>query len=86
MSALRRYFYLTSAVLSGASLVFRDLTLKGFWLSKWFRDASAEQRGAVFAELGQMLAEGSLSARIQAVFSIDEIKTAVATAVAAVTR
>jgi NADPH:quinone reductase-like Zn-dependent oxidoreductase len=68
--------------LSGASLVFRDLTLKGFWLAKWFNDASAEQRGAVFAELGQMLAKGSLSARIQATYSIDEIKTAVAAAAA----
>ena len=52
--------------LSGASLVFRDITLRGFWLAKWYRDASAEQRGAVFAELGQMIAEGSLSARVQA--------------------
>jgi len=68
--------------LSGASLVFRDLTLRGFWLAKWFRDASAEQRGAVFTELGQMLAEGSLSARIQATYSLDEIKTAVAAAAA----
>lgn len=66
--------------LSGASLVFRDLTLRGFWLANWYREASAEQRGAVFAELGRMLAEGSLSARIQASYPIDQIKTAVATA------
>ncbi len=68
--------------LSGVSLVFRDLTLRGFWLAKWYRDASAEQRGAVFAKLGQMLAEGSLFARIQASYGIDEIKTAVAAAAA----
>ena len=68
--------------LSGASLVFRDLTLKGFWLAKWYGDASAGERAAVFAELGQMLAEGSLSARVQASYSIDQIKTAVAVAAA----
>jgi len=68
--------------LSGASLVFRDLTLRGFWLAKWFRDASAQERGAVFAQLGQMLAEGSLSARIQASYPIDDIKLAVAAAAA----
>ena len=68
--------------LSGASLVFRDITLRGFWLTKWYRDASVEQRGAVFAELGQMIAEGSLYARVQASYSIDQIKTAVATAAA----
>ncbi len=68
--------------LSGASLVFRDITLRGFWLAKWYKDASAEQRGAVFHELGQMIAEGSLTARVQASYSIDQIKTAVAVAAA----
>lgn len=68
--------------LSGASLVFRDLTLRGFWLAKWFSDASADERGAVFAQLGQMLAEGSLSARIQASYPLDDIKLAVAAAAA----
>ena len=67
---------------SGVSLVFRDLTLTGFWLASWFRDASVEQRGAVFAELGKMIAEGSLSARVQASYPIDQIKKAVAVAAA----
>jgi len=66
--------------LSGASLVFRDLTLKGFWLATWYKNASAEERGALFAELGQMIAEGSLSARVQATYPIEEIRKAVAVA------
>lgn len=66
--------------LSGASLVFRDLTLKGFWLATWYKTASAEKRGAVFAELGQMIAEGSLSARVQATYPIDKISKAIAVA------
>jgi len=65
---------------SGASLVFRDLTLRGFWLAKWYAEASAKQRTAVFAELGQMIAEGSLYARVQASYPIDQIKKAVAVA------
>jgi len=68
--------------LSGASLVFRDITLRGFWLARWYREASAEQRGEVFADLGQMIAEGSLSARVQASYPIDEIQKAVAVAAA----
>ncbi len=68
--------------LSGTSLVFRDLTLRGFWLAKWYRDVSAERRVAVFSELGQMIAGGSLSARVQASYSIDQIKKAVAVAAA----
>lgn len=68
--------------LSGGSLVFRDLTLRGFWLAKWYQDASAEKRGAIFAELEQMLADGSLSARIQASYPIDQIRKAIAVAAA----
>jgi trans-2-enoyl-CoA reductase len=68
--------------LSGASLVFRDLTLRGFWLATWYKEASAEQRGVVFAKLGQMIAEGSLSARIQAAYPIEKISKAVAVAAA----
>jgi len=68
--------------LSGASLVFRDLTLRGFWLAKWYREASAEQSGTMFAELGQMIADGSLSARVQTSYPIDQIKKAVAVAAA----
>ena len=66
--------------LSGASLVFRDLSLRGFWLATWYKNASAEKRGAVFAELGQMIAEGSLSARVQASYPIEEISKAIAVA------
>lgn len=69
--------------LSGASLVFRDLTLRGFWLAKWYRETSPEQQNVVFTELGQMMTDGSLSARVQASYSIDKIKKAVAVAAAA---
>lgn len=68
---------------SGASLVFRDLTLKGFWLANWYRCATVQQRGDVFSELGQMISEGSLSARVQAVYPIDQVKKAIAVAAAA---
>lgn len=68
--------------LSGASLVFRDLTLRGFWLATWYNNASAEKRGALFMQLGQMIAEGSLSARVQAVYPVEEISKAVAVAAA----
>ncbi len=66
--------------LSGVSLVFRDITLKGFWLARWYREVSAEQRVAVFTELGQMIANGSLFARVQASYPVACIKEAVAAA------
>jgi mitochondrial enoyl-[acyl-carrier protein] reductase / trans-2-enoyl-CoA reductase len=68
--------------ISPASFVFRDITLRGFWLSKWFTGATPEQRMAVFGEVAQLITRGVLKSRIQATYSIDQIKEAVAAAVA----
>ncbi len=63
-----------------ASFVFRDITLKGFWLAKWFRDASREAQRALYAELTQLVASGALHARIHATYPVDRIQAAVAAA------
>ena len=67
---------------SPASFVFRDVTLRGFWLAKWFKNAMPEQRMAVFGEIAQLIASGKLKSRIQATYSIDQIKDAVGAAAA----
>jgi trans-2-enoyl-CoA reductase len=67
---------------SPASFVFRDVTLRGFWLAQWFRKAAPEQRIAVFGEIAQLIASGKLKSRIQATYGIDRIKEAVGTAAA----
>ncbi len=69
-------------MLSPTALIFRGITLRGFWMSQWYKTASAGQRRALFAELAGLIASGQLSARIQATYSIDEIKQAVAAAAA----
>ena len=63
-----------------ASFVFRDITLKGFWLAKWFRDASREAQRALYAELTQLVASGALHARIHATYPVARIQDAVAAA------
>jgi len=67
---------------SPASFVFRDVTLRGFWLAKWFQKASPEQRMAVFGEIAQLIASGKLKSRIQATYTVDQIKEAVGAAAA----
>ena len=66
-----------ACVIPPASFVFRDLTLRGFWLALWFRKASPEDQRAVFGEVAQLIATGKLSARVQATFDVREIKAAV---------
>lgn len=68
--------------ISAGSLIFRDISLRGFWLAKWFRTATAQQQMAVLGELAQQIATGKLSARVQAAFTVDQIKQAVALAAA----
>ncbi len=69
-------------VVSPGSFVFRDVTLRGFWLAFWFRNATPEQQKALFTELATLIATGHLSARVHATFPIDQIQQAVALAAA----
>lgn len=63
-----------------SAFVFRDLTLRGFWLAKWFQKATQAQQMAVFGELIQLIASGKLKSRIAATYDVSQIKQAVAAA------
>jgi trans-2-enoyl-CoA reductase len=67
---------------SPASFVFRDISLRGFWLSRWFKQASPEARLAVFGEVASLIAQGKLHARIDRTFPLERIGEAVAAAAA----
>ena len=69
-------------VVSPSAFVFRDVTLRGFWLALWFRKATPIQQLAVFGELAKLIATGKLTARVQATYDISQIKDAVAVAAA----
>lgn len=69
-----------SCVVSAQSFVFNDLTLRGFWLAKWFRVASREAQKALYGELTKLLATGQLKARIHATYPVERIQEAVAAA------
>jgi mitochondrial enoyl-[acyl-carrier protein] reductase / trans-2-enoyl-CoA reductase len=62
------------------AFVFRDLTLRGFWLARWFQRAPEEQRRAIVGEIAGLIATGKLHAPIQATYDVSEIKDAVAAA------
>lgn len=68
--------------ISPASLIFRGITLHGFWLARWFRTATPELRSEVFGELVALIAAGQLHAKVEATHGIDTIKEAVAAAAA----
>ncbi|HSQ69579.1 MAG TPA: zinc-dependent alcohol dehydrogenase family protein [Steroidobacteraceae bacterium] len=69
-------------VIQPSAFIFRDLTLRGFWLALWYRNATAEQRAAVIGEVAGLIATGKLHARVQATYDVSEIREAVAAAAA----
>lgn len=69
-------------VVAPRSFVFRDVTLRGFWLALWFRRATPAQQMAMFGEIGKLIATGQLKTRIQATYDLPQIKEAVAAAAA----
>ena len=63
-----------------SAFVFRDITLRGFWLAKWFQKATPAQQMAVFGELIQLIASGQLHTKVAATYDVSQIKQAVAAA------
>ena len=62
------------------AFVFRDLTVRGFWLARWFGQVPEERRRALLEEIAALVAAGALSAPIHATYDVGEIKEAVAAA------
>ena len=69
-----------ACVVTPQSFIFNDVTLRGFWLAKWFTRASRETQRALYGELTQRVASGQLSAPIHASYSVQRIQEAVAAA------
>ncbi len=65
---------------SPKALVFRDITVKGFWLANWFGQATREQQQALYGELTGLIASGQLTARVGSTYDVTEIREAIADA------
>lgn len=57
-------------------LIFKDLILRGFWISAWYRRASASELAALFAQLFEWAAAGVLYTPVAAVYPLSELRAA----------
>lgn len=57
-------------------VVFRGITLTGFWLVKFLGTMSGEERTALYRELAGHVADGDLAADVEAVYPLEEIREA----------
>jgi trans-2-enoyl-CoA reductase len=63
--------------LNSVAIIFNDVRVRGFWLSKWFEITRAEDKQAAFGAVIGLVASGALHAKIDSRFSIDKISEAV---------
>ncbi len=59
-----------------ADLVFRGLTVHGFWLRNWQASQSAETIAQRYRDLAALVADGTLHSPIEAVHPLDEVAAA----------
>lgn len=57
-------------------LIFRDLTIQGFWQKRVLDTAEREQALAAYARLGDLVATGTLSVPVAATYPIDQFDRA----------
>jgi NADPH:quinone reductase-like Zn-dependent oxidoreductase len=62
--------------ISPKDLIYRGLSLHGFWLINWIRNAPRTEIEEIYQKLGDLVADGSLSATVEHVYPLDQFKEA----------
>lgn len=58
--------------------VFRDVTLRGFWLQRWWIASTRAAIDDLYIRLAELVASGALSVPVEAVYPLRELKSALA--------
>lgn len=62
--------------ISPKDLIYRGLSLHGFWLINWIRNAPRGEILEIYQKLGDLVVDGSLSATVEHVYPLDQFKEA----------
>jgi NADPH:quinone reductase-like Zn-dependent oxidoreductase len=62
--------------LSPRDFIYRGLSLHGFWLVNWIRNAPRAEIEEIYQKLSDLVADGSLSAAVEHVYPLDQFKEA----------
>lgn len=69
-------------IIPDGSIIFNNVSVRGFWLVNWFTNAGPEEIKRVYGELTELVLSGQLNAPIEKVFTLDQITEALAHTVA----
>ena len=68
------------SIVPATHFIFRDISMRGFWLANWFKHAKPHQITEMYDRLTPLVASGAISAPIAGTYSFAEIAEAVAVA------
>lgn len=63
--------------LNSGLLIFKNITVKGFWLTTWFTSLSGDERRSIVPKILGMLTNESLKADVEATYGMDNIIDAI---------
>ena len=63
-------------VISPKDFIYRGLSLHGFWLINWIRNAPRVEIQEIYQKLGNLVADGSLFAAVEHVYPLEQFKEA----------
>jgi mitochondrial enoyl-[acyl-carrier protein] reductase / trans-2-enoyl-CoA reductase len=64
----------------GPAMIFRNLSIRGFWLFTWYKTATADKITKMYEHLGPMIASGAITAPVAGTYSFAQYGPALATA------
>ena len=67
-----------SSMIDGRELIFRGVTLTGFWLRRWFAETPPDEIATLYRMLASKLADGALAVEVEEVYPLSRLKEAVA--------
>ncbi|HEX6959604.1 MAG TPA: zinc-dependent alcohol dehydrogenase family protein [Ferrovibrio sp.] len=65
-------------MVDAAETVFRNVSLRGFWLVRWFASAAAQEIQKTYADLAAMVADGRIHVPVEATYPLSRYKEALA--------
>ena len=68
---------MSPSVLNLGKVIFNDIRLRGFWLSKWYETASPADKQAAFGALIPLIASGQVKTKVDSRFALEDIAAAV---------
>jgi len=63
-------------IISPKDFIYRGLSLHGFWLINWIRNAPRTEIQEIYQKLGDLVADGSLSAAVEQVYPLEQFQEA----------